>query len=39
VHQLKAGDCLELSEPADCSFRNESATETCRYLVALAKRI
>jgi hypothetical protein len=36
-HDLDAGDCLELGLPAPCSFSNPTG-ETCRYLVALAKR-
>ncbi|GAB3506148.1 helix-turn-helix domain-containing protein [Amycolatopsis cihanbeyliensis] len=37
VHELEAGDCLQLGPPAPTSFGNP-ATEPCRYLVALAKR-
>lgn len=36
-HDLRPGDCLQLGAPADCTFRNPTG-ETCRYLVALAKR-
>ncbi len=38
VHDLRAGDCLELGAPADCVFRNPGA-RVCRYVVALAKRV
>lgn len=34
THTLRAGDCLELGEPADCVFHNRQARE-CRYLVAI----
>jgi transcriptional regulator with XRE-family HTH domain len=37
VHELGAGDCLQLGEPADCAFVNPTR-RPCRYLVALAKR-
>ena len=36
-HELDAGDCLQLGPPAPCSFINPTR-DTCRYLVALAKR-
>lgn len=36
-HELAAGDCLELGEPADCVFINESRA-ACRYLVVVARR-
>jgi transcriptional regulator with XRE-family HTH domain len=36
-HVLLAGDCLELGEPAPCTYRNASGAP-CRYLVALARR-
>lgn len=36
VHELGAGDCLQLGEPADCTFRNPTSTP-CRYLVILDK--
>lgn len=36
-HLLGAGDCLELGEPAPCTFRNESG-EPVRYVVAVARR-
>src|ERR1700757_4486332 len=31
-HDLRAGDCLELGPPADCTFRNHRAASCC-YLV------
>jgi transcriptional regulator with XRE-family HTH domain len=37
VHELDAGDCLQLGSPAPCSFVNPT-DEACRYLVALTKR-
>jgi transcriptional regulator with XRE-family HTH domain len=37
VHELDAGDCLQLGEPADCAFVNPTRRRT-RYLVALTKR-
>ena len=39
VHVLKAGDCQELSEPSNTSFRNMSDTQACSYLIAKTKRI
>ncbi len=36
VHELDAGDCLQLGPPADCVFVNAAATP-CRYLVVLHK--
>lgn len=36
-HELHAGDCLQLGPPAPCSFINPTR-DTCRYLVALARR-
>ena len=36
-HDLDAGDCLELGFAAPCAFLNPTG-QTCRYLVALAKR-
>ncbi|MEV4753605.1 helix-turn-helix domain-containing protein [Micromonospora sp. NPDC049559] len=36
VHELEAGDCLQLGPPAPCSFVNATGRD-CRYLVALAK--
>ncbi len=38
VHSLAVGDCLALGAPADCAFENPSATETARYVIALARR-
>jgi transcriptional regulator with XRE-family HTH domain len=37
VHQLGAGDCLELGDAADCEFANGGRGE-CRYLVAVVRR-
>jgi transcriptional regulator with XRE-family HTH domain len=37
VHELDAGDCLQLGDPAPCAFVNPTR-DRCRYLVALAKR-
>ena len=37
VHQLYAGDCLELGEPQDCVFVN-SRRVACRYLVVVASK-
>jgi transcriptional regulator with XRE-family HTH domain len=37
-HVLRAGDCLELGEPAACSFRN-ATDASCRYLVAVSRRL
>ena len=34
-HTLRAGDCLQLGSPVDCTFENRSDSSTCRYLVAL----
>lgn len=36
VHELDAGDCLQLGPPADCAFVNPTAT-VCRYLVVLGR--
>ncbi|GAB2553050.1 helix-turn-helix domain-containing protein [Kribbella endophytica] len=36
VHDLDAGDCLELGVPSPTTFHNPS-TAVCRYLVALVK--
>jgi transcriptional regulator with XRE-family HTH domain len=36
-HVLRAGDCLELGEPAPCTYRN-SAASPCRYLVVVSRR-
>ncbi|MDS0139385.1 MULTISPECIES: XRE family transcriptional regulator [unclassified Amycolatopsis] len=37
VHELDAGDCLQLGPAADCVFVNPGEVP-CRYLVALVKR-
>jgi transcriptional regulator with XRE-family HTH domain len=37
VHQLEAGDCLQLGAPADCEFANAGAGP-CVYVVALVRR-
>lgn len=37
VHELDAGDSLELGPPADCTFRNETA-EPCTYAVLVLRR-
>lgn len=37
VHDLHTGDCLRLGPPAPCTYHNPGR-ETCRYLVALARR-
>jgi transcriptional regulator with XRE-family HTH domain len=37
VHELRAGDCLQLGAPVRCVFANPGG-RPCRYLVALAKR-
>lgn len=36
VHELNAGDCLQLGAPAPTTFRNPTDT-SCRYCVALVK--
>lgn len=36
VHELHAGDCLQLGAPATCTFENRGRT-ACRYLIALNK--
>jgi transcriptional regulator with XRE-family HTH domain len=36
LHQLAAGDCLQLGAPAPCTFINPTASN-CRYLVAIVK--
>ncbi|MBU8544366.1 MULTISPECIES: helix-turn-helix domain-containing protein [Roseomonadaceae] len=38
THRLAAGDCLALGLPADCAYENPSATQPCRYVVAVARR-
>ena len=37
VHELEAGDCLQLGPPANCTFANPGR-RACRYLVALTRR-
>jgi transcriptional regulator with XRE-family HTH domain len=37
LHELDAGDCLQLGPPAPCAFINPTAA-SCRYLVALTRR-
>jgi quercetin dioxygenase-like cupin family protein len=37
VHELDAGDCLQLGPPAPCAFVNPTRAGT-RYLVALTRR-
>jgi len=37
VHELDAGDCLQLGPPAACAFVNPTGAR-CRYLVALTRR-
>jgi transcriptional regulator with XRE-family HTH domain len=37
IHELDAGDCLQLGDPAACAFVNPTR-RPCRYLVALSKR-
>jgi transcriptional regulator with XRE-family HTH domain len=37
VHELEAGDCLQLADPQPCAFVNPTKRAT-RYLVALTKR-
>jgi transcriptional regulator with XRE-family HTH domain len=37
VHELAAGDCLQLGPPAPCRYVNPTDT-TCRYLVVLTRR-
>ena len=34
-HELRAGDCLQLGPPQECTFENPSKSSACRYLVAL----
>ncbi|WP_151479881.1 helix-turn-helix domain-containing protein [Streptomyces albicerus] len=36
VHELEAGDVIELGEPAPCAFANNSEAE-CRYAVILTR--
>ncbi|GAB3458536.1 helix-turn-helix domain-containing protein [Actinophytocola sediminis] len=37
VHDLHPGDCLQLGQPAPCTYQNPTG-QPCRYLVALARR-
>lgn len=37
VHELAAGDCLQLGSPQPCAYVNPTGAD-CRYLVALARR-
>jgi transcriptional regulator with XRE-family HTH domain len=37
VHELDAGDCLQLGPPAACAYVNPTK-RSCRYLVAVVKR-
>jgi transcriptional regulator with XRE-family HTH domain len=37
IHDLNAGDCLQLGEPQACVFENQTKS-ICRYLVAIRKR-
>jgi transcriptional regulator with XRE-family HTH domain len=37
VHDLRAGDCLRLGAPADCTFRNDSR-RACSYVVVVTRR-
>jgi hypothetical protein len=37
VHELDAGDCLQLGPRADRAYVNPT-DRTCRYLVALTRR-
>lgn len=37
VHELDAGDCLQLGPPSPCTFINPT-DRSCRYLVALTRR-
>jgi transcriptional regulator with XRE-family HTH domain len=37
MHELAAGDCLELGPPKDCMFKNAGA-RPCVYLVALVRQ-
>jgi transcriptional regulator with XRE-family HTH domain len=34
-HDLRAGDCLELGPPADCTFRNHRAASCCYLVIVL----
>jgi transcriptional regulator with XRE-family HTH domain len=37
IHNLKAGDCLQLGRPSACTFSNPGK-QPCSYVIALAKR-
>ena len=37
MHEIGPGDSLALGPPADCAFRNDTASE-CRYLVVVLRR-
>lgn len=37
THTLRAGDCLELGPPSDCTFRNDHK-RPCRYLVVVLRQ-
>lgn len=37
IHDLHAGDCLELGAPRPCAYENPGL-RSCRYLVALTRR-
>ena len=37
LHELGAGDCLQLGAPAPCAYINRSGA-SCRYLVVLGRR-
>jgi transcriptional regulator with XRE-family HTH domain len=34
-HDLRAGDCLELGPPTDCTFRNRRAASCCYLVIVL----
>lgn len=36
IYEMAAGDCLELGDPADCVFRNQT-NEACRYAVIVLR--
>lgn len=36
IFEMQTGDCLELGDPADCIFRNDSE-QRCRYAVIVLK--
>ena len=37
IHELHAGDCLQLGAPADCRFENRQRS-ACTYLVVVARQ-